>query len=257
MVRTVRPGGIVTGVAICLFLVICGCQKDRATAPEAEVEALAEPAVVAEPLEDVPAESAPQEVPEETPEPQVVVPEPNEAGPPVNLVLSFSPGQVATYRVTTEAQKSVEWVGPEARRPAGYPEGRSGNHIEITFDQRVEEVRDNGDAVLAITIRALKYVGQIESKVVFEFDSAKAGDPGQRAGRADWDQLQGGDVRSGQGARAARYGVGPGGGQGRFARLQCGLDAVFRGGSGGIATRSRRCLPWKTAQRVLDKAGAI
>ena len=105
MVRTVRPGGIVAVVAICLLSAICGCRKDRATTPEVTVEPPAEPVVVAEPSAGAPAESVQPEGAPEAPEPQVVVPEPNEAGPPVDLVLKFEPGQVATYKVTTEAQK--------------------------------------------------------------------------------------------------------------------------------------------------------
>ena len=176
MVRTIRPGGGGAYVAICLLLMICGCQKDRATAPTTKVEPSVEPTEAVESSVPAPVESTPQEVTSEAPEPQAVPPEPNEAGPPVRLALAFSRGQVAAYKVTMEAEKHVEWMGPEERKPAGYSDGRSGNRLEMTFDQQVREVRDNGDAVLEITIRALKYVGRIQNRVVFEFDGANAQD---------------------------------------------------------------------------------
>jgi len=176
MVRTIRPGSGGAYVAICLLLMICGCQKDRATAPTTKVEPSVEPTEAVESSVPAPVESTPQEVTSEAPEPQAVPPEPNEAGPPVRLALAFSRGQVAAYKVTMEAEKHVEWMGPEERKPAGYSDGRSGNRLEMTFDQQVREVRDNGDAVLEITIRALKYVGRIQNRVVFEFDGANAQD---------------------------------------------------------------------------------
>lgn len=143
MVRTIRRASVFAWVAICLLFAICGCQKDRATAPSAKVEPLVEP---------------------------------NEAERSVRLVLGFSPGQVATYKVTTEAEKRVDWMGPESAKPANYTGGRSGNRVEITFDQRVQEIRENGNAVLEITIRALKYAGQVQSRVVFTFDSGQTQD---------------------------------------------------------------------------------
>ncbi|MBP7053492.1 MAG: hypothetical protein KBE65_20985 [Phycisphaerae bacterium] len=149
MVRTIRPVVVAVGVGICLLLAVSGCQREGATAPAVNVE--------------------PSEAREASPEP-------NDAGLPVHLVLMREPGDVVTYKVTTEVQKSVEWIGPQESRPAGYADGRSGNHVEITFEQRVKEVRANGNAVLEITIQALKYVGQIQSNVVFEFDSSDSQD---------------------------------------------------------------------------------
>jgi hypothetical protein len=104
------------------------------------------------------------------------VAEPNDAGQPVNLVLAFSAGQSATYKATIDAQKSVEWVGSESVKPADFSGGRSGNRIEMTFEQRVERVLDNGNAILAITIRGLKYHGVVQSRPVLEFDSDKPQD---------------------------------------------------------------------------------
>lgn len=178
MIRTIRPGSAFAWVAICLLFAICGCHTDRATFPTATVESSPTPIATDEPSASPPGQNVPAETKVGTPEPQAVVAEPNEAMPPVRLVLRFSPGQVATYRVTTETQKRVDWMGPESAKPANYTGGCSGNRVEITFEQQVREIRENGDAVLDITIRALKYVGQVQSRVVFEFDSGNTQDEG-------------------------------------------------------------------------------
>jgi len=105
---------------------------------------------------------------------EAVKPEPS--GPAVGLVLKFVPGQAATYRVITESWKSVEWKGAEAAKPAKFTDGRTGSRVELTFEQRVQQVQDDGNAVLEITIRAVKDVIESVNKVVLDFDSAGPAD---------------------------------------------------------------------------------
>jgi hypothetical protein len=147
-------------------MLAAGCQEQRAQAP----------AVKPEPARSVPAAGERQDVVrgrttyEETPGGVAA----NEA---VELALKFVPGQAATYRITTELHKSVEWKGSAAARPAQFSDGRTGSHVELTFEQRVQQVQEDGSAVLGITITGLKYVGEVVNKVVLDFDSAGAGDP--------------------------------------------------------------------------------
>jgi hypothetical protein len=178
MVRTIRPAGVAAGIAVCLLLIVSGCQKDRAATPAAKVEPPADAAVVVQPPADVPDADSAKPATREEPKAHAAQPEsePNEVGPAVSLVLGFSPGQTATYKVTTEAHKSVEWIGPESGKPAGYADGRSGNYVEITFAQQVQRVRDDGNAVLEITVKDLKYRGLIQSRTVLEFDSERLQD---------------------------------------------------------------------------------
>jgi len=176
MVRTIRPASIAAGIAVYLLLIVSGCQKDRAATPAVKVEPRADSAVVVEPPADAPARDSAPAVPTEGTATQAAVPGPNEAGAPVSLVLGFAPRQTATYKVTTEAQKSVEWIGPEAGKPADFADGRSGNFVEITFEQQVQRVRDDGNAILEITIKGLKYRGLIQSRTVLEFDSDRLQD---------------------------------------------------------------------------------
>jgi hypothetical protein len=148
MVRRVRAAGLVAGVAVYLLLMVPGCQKEQTAKPEAKSD---EGAVAA----------------------------------PVELALKFTAGQTATYKVTTETQKSIQWAGPAAARPAGFKDGRSsnGNHVEITFEQRVREVRDDGGAVVDVTIRALKYTGEMRSDTAVDFDSDRDRDPNNSLAR--------------------------------------------------------------------------
>jgi len=178
MVRIVRPAGVVAGIVISLLLLNSGCQKERSGAAGPKVEtlsALAAPAGQAQ--AGTPATEAPRPVMPEAQKERAALPEPKEAGPAVELALKFAAGQVATYKITTEAQKSVEWMGAPSAKPASFKDGRTGNHIEMTFEQRVQEVHDDGGATVEITIKTLKYVGESQSNVVLDFDSARDKDP--------------------------------------------------------------------------------
>jgi hypothetical protein len=177
MVRGVRPVGVVAGGALCLLLTVCGCQKERteAATPPAKAKLLPlAPATQSQPA--VPREDPSHPTPA-APRVQAAHPDAKEAGPAVELRLKFSTGQTATYKVTTETQKSLQWLGAASARPAGFTDGRSGNHIEITFEQRVREVRDDGGAVVDVTIQSLKYTGEMRSDAAVDFDSGRDRDP--------------------------------------------------------------------------------
>jgi hypothetical protein len=172
-------GGLAFGL-----LLVAGCQEGEPGAREtltAEVEMPYPPPDANEADSEVAVETTARAV---EPEPAVVeaVPEAEkpegqadvvaETGPPVELGLRFEVGQTVVYRVTTESQKSIVWEGEASTKPKGFNDGQTGNRFEITFEQRVERV-DDGDAIVAITIKALKYVGRVRSQVVLEFDSER------------------------------------------------------------------------------------
>jgi hypothetical protein len=182
-----RLAGIFSSVFVALILVVAGCQEQRAQVP----------AVQPEPVRSVPARASSEKVrgskspasssdlalqtsnlkrqtSEETPRGVTT----NENTPAVALTLKFVPGQAATYKVTTENQKSIEWKGSPTARPEQFTDGRLGHHVEITFEQRVRQVQEDGNAVLEITIQGLKYVGESANKIVLDFDSARPADAG-------------------------------------------------------------------------------
>jgi hypothetical protein len=191
MVPADRLAGVVSGVLILMMLAVAGCQGQRAAAP----------ATSGEPVDTTPAAASSHQAsgnnqalqtsnfkpptPQEPPEggtPNESKRAPAEAGktgpsgPAVELALKFVPGQAATYKLTTESYKSVEWKGDESAKPAQFTDGRTGSHVELTFEQRVQQVQDDGNAVLEITIRSVKDVIESVNKVVLDFDSALPAD---------------------------------------------------------------------------------
>lgn len=97
-----------------------------------------------------------------------------ESGAVVKLALTFVPGRTTTYKVTTETEKRVKWEGNMTKKPAAFKAGRTGYHVEMTFDQQVGRLDDNGHAAVKVTIKALKYSGQVHGQTVLDFDSAKS-----------------------------------------------------------------------------------
>jgi len=153
MAGTVRIGIIVRGCLIGLLLSAYGCRSESRPASEVQTEPKA--AVV------------------KTPEDKT---DSQDVQPPVDLTLRFSPGAVATYRVIVEQGKSVVWQGALSTRPAGFEDGRTDNRIEMTFGQEVVSVDPVGDAVVKITIQALKYFNRVHNKVGLDFDSTRPAD---------------------------------------------------------------------------------
>jgi len=193
-----RLTGVVTGVLTLAMLAVAGCQgqpvqtvgvpaagKPPAGVSHPEAAQSEQSSPVSESPVHAPSGVAPASIaptpalPEVQPAGEKAGPAQAEAtGPAVDLTLTFVPEQAATYRITTELQKTVEWKGAQAARPDRFTDGRTGNHIELTFAQRVEQVEDDGDATLQITIQALKYAGEVVNKVVLDFDSARPEDAG-------------------------------------------------------------------------------
>jgi hypothetical protein len=199
-----KLAGIVSSVLVFVMLMMAGCQGQRAEAPAAKPEPARSVPVRAseevssgksqvssgkEQASSLPTSNLQLETSGETPDgvttneaaPEVKqekteAGKPEPSGPAVELTLKFVPGQTTTYRITTEYQRSVEWKGSPSAKPAVLTDGRTGNRIELTFEQRVQQVQDDGNAVVEITIRGLKYVGEEVNKVVLDFDSAGQGD---------------------------------------------------------------------------------
>lgn len=94
----------------------------------------------------------------------------------VQLALKFTPQDSTTYKVTTEAEKSVKWEGPLSSVPAGFQDGHTGNRIEMTFTQRILSIDDKDNAVAEITIEGLKCLAKVRDNTVLDFDSSREKD---------------------------------------------------------------------------------
>ena len=89
--------------------------------------------------------------------------------------LRFTPQDSTTYRLTTEAQQSVNWQGPLPDKLIFKPGSRY-NRIEMTFTQQIQSVDDEGNALAKITIEALKYSAKYRDNPPVDFDSSREKD---------------------------------------------------------------------------------
>jgi len=192
MVAADTLASIVSSISVLVMLALAGCQGQRAEAPALRGEsadnasaAMSSPGASSTDQARQTSNLKPQ-TPQEPPEggtPNESKRVPAEAsktepsGPAVELALKFVPGQAATFKVTTESWKSVEWKGAQDAKPPKFTDGRTGSHVELTFEQRVQQVQDDGNAMLEITIGGVKDVIESVNKVVLDFDSGKPTEP--------------------------------------------------------------------------------
>ena len=162
-----KTSSFIAAVVVCLLLLTMGCiyiteetAKSKAESKEKMSTGVAPPGEEAAQPE---AEFEKQEA--ETP-----------TGKAVTLALKFTPQDSTTYRLITEAQKSVMWEGPLPEKPSAFKGGHTGNRIEMTFTQRIQSIDDKGDAVAEITIKQLKYLAKVRDNVVLDFDSSREKD---------------------------------------------------------------------------------
>lgn len=190
--------GWLAGTAVCLLFLAAGCAPPgEAVVPDVEAQ---------EQVAQVVPEEAPAAIAEEPAEPEVEAEEPEvekaeaqiavavtepaveaeaeaeeevveaEEADTIGLALKFSPGRWATYRVITEAVRTVEWEGELPSEPQ-FGGGRRHNRFEMTFTQEIESVDEQGNAAARITVKGLKYRSGVEEGRMEEFDSSAVKDP--------------------------------------------------------------------------------
>ncbi|UCF00044.1 MAG: hypothetical protein JSV82_02980 [Planctomycetota bacterium] len=151
--------------AVCLLLLAAGCAPSakQDLKPEIELEKQipelitqeAEPTIVDEAKE-------PKAEPEEqTPQTERPI--------AATLALKFTPQDSTTYRVTSEAQQSVKWMGDVPDDPN--LKGKLFYRFEMTFNQQIQSIDDNGNVIAKITIEGLKCHFEGEEKPIEDFDS--------------------------------------------------------------------------------------
>jgi hypothetical protein len=94
----------------------------------------------------------------------------------VELALKFSTHNSTIYKSTVEATRQATWEGLPEKKPSSFKGGRSGSKIEMIFDQYIQSVNDNGNAVAKITIKELKCRTQVTDNIILDFDSSKKDD---------------------------------------------------------------------------------
>jgi len=94
-----------------------------------------------------------------------------------NLALTFKPGQITTYRLTTERYRGVvvRGLSKDGQR-VEVPSGSTGSHVEMTYTQSVQTVDPNGHAVLDVRIKDLRVYTEQVGDPVIDFNSARPED---------------------------------------------------------------------------------
>ena len=108
-------------------------------------------------------------------EKQEAVKTPVAAAKAVPMVLKFTPGDTAKYKVVMEGHRKVKWEGAVPDKPS-FQSGENVSKAEITFTQKIQSVTADGNAVALITIDWLKYVSSIKETKILDFDSSRAED---------------------------------------------------------------------------------
>ncbi len=189
MAGMARIGIIVRGGLIGLMLAAYGCRNESRSA--SGVQTGPQATVVKTPEDKTGSQNMQPPVAEvHTRQDQSIQSKPDESQPVVDLTLRFAPGAAATYKVAVEQGKSVAWQGAASTRPAGFEDGRTDSRIEMTFGQEVQTVDPVGDAVVKITIQALKYFNRVHNKVGSRLRQHETGGPGEPPGQAHRPELQ-------------------------------------------------------------------
>jgi len=159
--------GLLAAIVVCVLLLAGGCTEPAREAAKSE-PATAKPIVEKPPPTTTSkAETAKPVIEKPLPKP------PDQSG--AVIALKFLPQDTTTYRLTTQADKSVKFEGPMAKDPQ-FTGGITGNKIEMTFTQRIESVDEKGNAVAKITIKDLKYSSMQKSRPTLDFDSSREQD---------------------------------------------------------------------------------
>lgn len=90
-----------------------------------------------------------------------------------DLALKFNKNDITTYRVTTETTQSYKFEQPSLNK---IDQKTTSTKVQVEFDQQIESVDPQGNALAVITIKAIKYLSENKSGIVFDFDSDRGAD---------------------------------------------------------------------------------
>ncbi|MDD5063860.1 MAG: DUF6263 family protein [Phycisphaerae bacterium] len=98
------------------------------------------------------------------------------SGKVATIALKFSPGDLTTYKVINEVERSIKWEGSVPDESI-FKGGRNYDKQEMIFAQEIQSIDDKGNAIAKITIKEIKYSSIVKDSSVFEFDTANPTDP--------------------------------------------------------------------------------
>jgi len=157
-------------LVICLAVLAVNCAP---SAEEAEIQVEPRPSSVVRPPSSDESQVTSDQA-QEAVEPQ--------GGEPVELSLKFALQDSTTYRITTQASRNIKGEGALAKDNL-FRGGTTSNRIEMTYDQQIKSVDDQGNAVVEITIKDLKCSAVQKNSTILDFDSSREKDQSNPLGR--------------------------------------------------------------------------
>lgn len=104
-----------------------------------------------------------------------------EAAPAVEqkqgLMLALMPitGEQATYRVSTQSQRRINWEGPVGSDEM-FKETHNDSNLELIYNESITNVGSNARASAQITIENIKCQSVVKNNTVLDYDSSRAAD---------------------------------------------------------------------------------
>lgn len=147
--RQIRILGLTVNIVLCTLLLTANCTQHTKEPAQTKVE--------------------PQKTSQATVESE-------EYGQTIKIALKFVPGNSTTYKVISEADKSIIWQGTDSDKPKDFTGGHTGRKMETTFTQQIQSIDGKGNAVAKITIEQLKYVQTVKNEITIDFDSSRQQD---------------------------------------------------------------------------------
>ena len=145
----------ITIIGICCIVIVCGCAQQGGK-PSVEPKKQIHEAV----------KTAPQ---------QAVRPEAKPKSTAVKIELKPTPGEQTSYKITTDASRSIKWQGPVPANSA-FEETSNEERVEMAVTQRVQSVDTDGRVIVKVTIDGLKCLSIVKNKPVVDFDSTRPSD---------------------------------------------------------------------------------
>lgn len=88
----------------------------------------------------------------------------------VDLSLKYEPNDVATYKIVTKDEKSINFEG-EPSDGVTFENARNYEETEIIFDQKISRFNDTSITVAKITIKELRYQKTYKNQQIIDYDS--------------------------------------------------------------------------------------
>lgn len=174
MIKYIKIPSLSGTSVIFLLLLVVGCGPSSKRPAPTQVEPETTPKLAVEsPQAEVKKQG--EKKPQEAPELSKRQVEPEKKAPAVKLALKFTKEDLTTYRVITQAQRSIKWEGPLPDK-SSFQGGTTGNRIEMSFTQQIQRVDDKGNAAARVTIKGLRCQAKVKDNITLDFDSSREKD---------------------------------------------------------------------------------